>query len=70
MGSIVLDPGVKEMLLGDARDFLASEKVCVFGLGSISYWGFFFFFWRGFEGRRASLKPSDERRAAGCACVF
>ncbi|KAJ7137290.1 P-loop containing nucleoside triphosphate hydrolase protein [Mycena filopes] len=26
MGSIVLDPGVKEMLLGDARDFLASEK--------------------------------------------
>ncbi|KAF7372658.1 hypothetical protein MVEN_00128900 [Mycena venus] len=27
MGSIVLDPGVKEMLLGDARDFLASEKV-------------------------------------------
>ncbi|KAJ6573418.1 hypothetical protein DFH09DRAFT_1151815 [Mycena vulgaris] len=26
MGSIVLDPGVKEMLLGDARDFLGSEK--------------------------------------------
>ncbi|KAJ7734785.1 hypothetical protein DFH07DRAFT_988046 [Mycena maculata] len=26
MGSIVLDPGVKEILLGDARDFLASEK--------------------------------------------
>ncbi|KAJ7721401.1 hypothetical protein B0H16DRAFT_1738309 [Mycena metata] len=27
MGSIVLDPGVKEMLLGNARDFLASEKL-------------------------------------------
>ncbi|KAJ7198596.1 hypothetical protein GGX14DRAFT_469953 [Mycena pura] len=26
MGSIVLEPGVKEMLLNDARDFLASEK--------------------------------------------
>ncbi|KAK6996860.1 P-loop containing nucleoside triphosphate hydrolase protein [Favolaschia claudopus] len=26
LGSIVLDPGVKEMLLGDARDFLGSEK--------------------------------------------
>ncbi|KAF7291312.1 hypothetical protein MIND_01275300 [Mycena indigotica] len=26
LGTIVLEPGVKEMLLGDARDFLASEK--------------------------------------------
>ncbi|KAJ6578748.1 P-loop containing nucleoside triphosphate hydrolase protein [Mycena vulgaris] len=26
MGSIVLDPGVKEMLLDDVRDFLGSEK--------------------------------------------
>lgn len=39
MGSIVLDPGVKEMLLGDARDFLASEKV------RLAY--FFIFFWGG-----------------------
>lgn len=28
MSSIVLNPGVKEMLLNDARDFLKSEKVC------------------------------------------
>jgi mitochondrial chaperone BCS1 len=27
MSSIVLNPGVKEMLLSDARDFLRSEKV-------------------------------------------
>lgn len=27
MGSIVLNPGVKEMLLGDTRDFLKSEQV-------------------------------------------
>jgi chaperone BCS1 len=27
MSSIVLNPGVKEMLLADARDFLRSEKV-------------------------------------------
>ena len=27
MSSIVLNPGVKEMLLDDARDFLRSEKV-------------------------------------------
>jgi mitochondrial chaperone BCS1 len=27
MSSIVLNPGVKEMLLSDARDFLKSEKV-------------------------------------------
>jgi len=27
MGSIVLNPGVKEMLLNDAKDFLKSEKV-------------------------------------------
>lgn len=27
MGSIVLEPGVKEMLLADTRDFLKSEKV-------------------------------------------
>ncbi|KAJ7239199.1 hypothetical protein B0H12DRAFT_958511, partial [Mycena haematopus] len=27
LGSIVLDPGVKYMPFGDARDFLASEKV-------------------------------------------
>lgn len=26
MSSIVLDPGVKEMLLDDTRDFLRSEK--------------------------------------------
>lgn len=29
MSSIVLNPGVKEMLLEDARDFLKSEKVRV-----------------------------------------
>ena len=29
MSSIVLNPGVKEMLLNDARDFLKSEKVCL-----------------------------------------
>lgn len=29
MASIVLNPGVKEMLLDDTRDFLKSEKVCV-----------------------------------------
>lgn len=28
MGSIVLNPGVKEMLLEDTKDFLRSEKVC------------------------------------------
>ena len=28
MASIVLEPGVKEMLLADTRDFLKSEKVC------------------------------------------
>ena len=28
MSSIVLNPGVKEMLLNDARDFLKSEKAC------------------------------------------
>jgi len=28
MSSIVLEPGVKEMLLGDTKDFLSSEKVC------------------------------------------
>lgn len=27
MGSIVLNPGVKEMLLNDTKDFLKSEKV-------------------------------------------
>ena len=27
MSSIVLNPGVKEMLLNDTRDFLKSEKV-------------------------------------------
>ncbi|KAJ7730289.1 hypothetical protein B0H16DRAFT_1733812 [Mycena metata] len=37
MGSIVLDPGVKEMLLGNARDFLASEKVFI--VGSFGSWG-------------------------------
>jgi chaperone BCS1 len=30
MGSIVLEPGVKEMLLSDTRDFLKSEKVRFF----------------------------------------
>lgn len=29
MGSIVLNPGVKEMLLEDTKDFLRSEKVCL-----------------------------------------
>ena len=29
MESIVLEPGVKEMLLADTRDFLRSEKVCL-----------------------------------------
>lgn len=29
MGSIVLNPGVKEMLLEDTKDFLRSEKVCI-----------------------------------------
>ena len=28
MSSIVLNPGVKEMLLSDTKDFLKSEKVC------------------------------------------
>lgn len=28
MSSIVLNPGVKEMLLEDTKDFLRSEKVC------------------------------------------
>jgi hypothetical protein len=37
MGSIVLDPGVKEMLLGDARDFLASEKVCGLRISSLFF---------------------------------
>lgn len=30
MESIVLEPGVKEMLLSDTRDFLRSEKVSFF----------------------------------------
>lgn len=30
MSSIVLNPGVKEMLLSDTRDFLKSEKVSFF----------------------------------------
>ena len=30
MESIVLEPGVKEMLLSDTRDFLRSEKVGLF----------------------------------------
>lgn len=29
MQSIVLNPGVKEMLLNDAKDFMKSEKVTV-----------------------------------------
>ena len=29
MSSIVLNPGVKEMLLSDTKDFLKSEKVCI-----------------------------------------
>lgn len=29
MASIVLNPGVKEMLLEDTKDFLRSEKVCI-----------------------------------------
>ena len=29
MGSIVLNPGVKEMLLNDTKDFLKSEKVSI-----------------------------------------
>ena len=29
MQSIVLNPGVKEMLLNDAKDFMKSEKVIV-----------------------------------------
>lgn len=29
MSSIVLNPGVKEMLLADTKDFLKSEKVCI-----------------------------------------
>lgn len=36
MASIVLNPGVKEMLLDDARDFLKSEKVSRHLLPSIS----------------------------------
>lgn len=28
LSSIVLNPGVKEMLVADAKDFLKSEKVC------------------------------------------
>ncbi len=28
MSSIVLNPGVKEMLMADTKDFLKSEKVC------------------------------------------
>lgn len=34
MQSIVLNPGVKEMLLDDARDFLKSEKVTFLPLAS------------------------------------
>lgn len=30
LSSIVLNPGVKEMLVSDTHDFLRSEKVCFF----------------------------------------
>ena len=29
MSSIVLEPGVKDMILADCKDFLASEDWCV-----------------------------------------
>ena len=37
MASIVLNPGVKEMLLEDARDFLKSEKVGIFPHSSLHF---------------------------------
>jgi hypothetical protein len=39
MGSIVLEPAVKEMLLADCRDFLCSEDWYVYHLAFIGIWG-------------------------------
>ena len=38
MGSIVLEPAVKEMLLADCRDFLRSEDWYVYYLALIGIW--------------------------------